>query len=267
MHALEPFYFGEPPSSRFAVFHPTPEPASHVAVLCYPLGHEYVRAHRAYRNLAAGLVRAGTPTLRFDYLGSGDSSGDAPLGVSQWLLDIDAAIAEAKRRAGAQRVSLIGLRFGAMLASLAAVQRDDVETLVLWDPVLNGAEYLEELSRVQRQWLHDRLGADAEGALNRPSELIGLPVNEVLLAEIRRLELGAADRPSATRIHVVESTATERASTCVSDMRGRGWPVTYQHVACAGDWLNYEAVHQLLLPHEILKTIVDYVARPRAARA
>src|SRR5262249_51455446 len=46
------------------------------------------------------------------------------------------------------RVSLIGLRLGATLAARGAAKRaEDVSALVLWDPVVFGTEYLEQLFR------------------------------------------------------------------------------------------------------------------------
>jgi hypothetical protein len=45
---------------------------------------------------------------------------------------------------GAARLSMVGLRFGAVLAARGAAKRP-VQDLVLWDPVVHGRAYLDEL--------------------------------------------------------------------------------------------------------------------------
>jgi pimeloyl-ACP methyl ester carboxylesterase len=65
--------------------------------------------------------------LRFDFRGCGDSEGDeAVAGTDAWRDDIGTAVEELKRRAGAARVALAGLRLGGTLAAQAAAGRDDV---------------------------------------------------------------------------------------------------------------------------------------------
>ena len=70
---------------------------------CQPLGHEYIRAHRTFNQLAAGLARAGFPVLRFDYSGTGDSSGADEMGsVKRWMADVREAmgVGPPRRRIG-----------------------------------------------------------------------------------------------------------------------------------------------------------------------
>lgn len=259
---VEPFYFGRPPTERFGVYHHPSAPPTGAVVLCYPLGLEYVRAHRAYRNLALSLCRAGMATLRFDYIGSGDSSGDVDEGgLTQWRQDVDAAIDEVKRRSGLTRVTLIGLRFGAALAALSATRRDDIQDALFWDPVLDGRAYLAGLRAVHAAWVHDRLGVNAEKVAGAGDDLIGLPTASERLAEIGALSVSALP-PLRTRSAVI-MVSTPR-SDCEEWQRGlvrQGCAASYHHVPSAGDWLDPRSLHQLLLPHEILKEIVAVVTR------
>ena len=121
------------------------------AVLCAGLGRDAATAHRSWRLLADALAAAGYATLRFDHPGTGDScdidGGDA---FAAWQQGVDAAIDWARTATGAARVVLIGLRFGAALATLAAVARDDVAGLVQLEPVLRGRSYVAQLTTVAR---------------------------------------------------------------------------------------------------------------------
>ena len=75
---IEPFYFGTSSKPLFGCYH-VPQSALRRdcgVLFCAPMGSEYVRFHRAYRQLADRLAKAGFPVLRFDFYGCGDSSGD-----------------------------------------------------------------------------------------------------------------------------------------------------------------------------------------------
>src|SRR5436309_10085286 len=122
---MRPYFFGGSERQLFGVYYEPRAPAvAHGVVLCYPMGHEYVNALRGYRQLAMQLARAGLHVLRFDYSGSGDSAGEGELTeVSQWMADIEVAIAELTDSHGLGSVSLAGLRLGGTLATLVASAR------------------------------------------------------------------------------------------------------------------------------------------------
>ena len=83
------------------------------------------------RHLAEDRERAGLIALRFDPDGTGDSAGDDldPGRLDAWLDSIDDACALV-RRAGAERIVLVGVRLGALLAATCAARRDDIAGVV-----------------------------------------------------------------------------------------------------------------------------------------
>lgn len=142
---MEAFYFGPSETYLFGAFHPRQGMSRNEAIiLCNPFGQEYLRAHKSIRRLAINLANLGYPVLRFDYRGTGDSAGDIN-GVSadQWVSDIGHAIQELQDVAAVPKVALIGLRLGALLAAKAATENDQVSRLVMWDPIVDGAAYVE----------------------------------------------------------------------------------------------------------------------------
>jgi uncharacterized protein len=157
-----------------AAVHASPRlhPRSVAVLLCNPFGEEAARAHRLYRVMARKLEDAGYAAMRFDYSGTGDSSGDiADFGIEDWLQDIAAAAEQLRRESGVQRVVLVGLRLGGTFAALCA-QRGLLRAahVLLWDPVVDGKEYLRELGRAHRAYMQAELGrpvaivADDDGA-------------------------------------------------------------------------------------------------------
>jgi exosortase A-associated hydrolase 2 len=145
-----PFFFDRGPWRLFAIHHEPRSAARRLPFLfCHPFAEEKLWAHRVYVSFARELARRGHPVLRFDYVGNGDSSGSfTDSSIDTASADIAAAIDVLKQCAGTPRVGLLGLRLGGSLAFRAASARDDVDALVLWSPIVDGARYLQELLRV-----------------------------------------------------------------------------------------------------------------------
>ena len=136
---MTPFYFGEGERRLFGLYDPAMGAGARAVVICPPWGPDHVAAHAPLRRLALKLAEAGHHVLRFDYFGVGDSAGDIEEGdLEGWREDIEMAIEEIKSIANVQRVCLAGLRLGATLAADVAASRRDIDTLVLWDPVVRG---------------------------------------------------------------------------------------------------------------------------------
>lgn len=130
----------------FAWFHsPRDRRARGGVVVCPPIGFDYYLAHYALRRLAEELAAAGLCAVRFDYDGTGDSLGGSgdPDRVQAWLTSV-ASARGALRRAGLERISLVGMRFGATLAAASAARDPGVDQLVLWDPIASGKSFLVE---------------------------------------------------------------------------------------------------------------------------
>ena len=105
-----------------------------------------VGSHRQFVTLARALAAARYPTLRFDYFGTGDSSGELTSATAlDWKADIFAAAQELKDAAGVRRISIVGFRLGAALAASAVADGLEVKDLVFWEPAVNGRTHLREL--------------------------------------------------------------------------------------------------------------------------
>ena len=188
--AAEPVYFGAADRPWFGWVHrPAPARARGVAlVLVPPFGYEAVCAHVALRHLAEDAAAAGVTCVRFDLDGTGDSAGDDrdPDRVGAWCASIAGAI-DLARGAGADRVVLAGVRFGATLAVRVAATRSDVAGVVAIAPVVAGKKWLREMRALQQ----------ALGLQTTEDEALGFPLapqtREVIAAiELERL----ADRPA-----------------------------------------------------------------------
>lgn len=142
-----PQLFGDSDTPLYGVLHPSARSATPraAAVFCAPLGHEYLQAHRVIRKLADAVSSRGIPALRFDYTGTGDSSGDADAAtLEQMQRDTSQAIDEIRGLTRVRKVVLVALRGGAF-AALRSAGETGVVGCVLWEPVMDGAAVVRSL--------------------------------------------------------------------------------------------------------------------------
>lgn len=120
-------------------------------------GEEMNRSRRMVTLLARAVAARGVGLLALDPFGTGDSEGDfAQASWRQWLDDAGTGIAWLRARG--QRAVPAGLRIGAALA-LAAARAERTERVVLWQPVLDGAGFLNQFLRIR---VAAGLGAEGE---------------------------------------------------------------------------------------------------------
>ncbi len=245
--SMDFFYFGQD-DRLFGSYVPesgTAAPRAAV-VLCYPFGQEYMRAHKAFRQVAVLLSRRGLPVLRFDYSGTGDSAGDGTAAtLEEWTADVGAAIEEVRRRSGATQVRLGGLRLGATLAALAARDRAEVERLVLWDPVVSGAGFLADVepSVGHRDgttwWVH------------------GFPLPESMRNALRSVDLRDVPLPARTRVVQMLSRPGVNFEALAERLADRVGDVESRIVPSPSDWNYTDEVGGILMPRDMVRGVVD----------
>ena len=196
------FYAENKGNAIFAWLHRPTSTATldHGVVICSPIGHEQVHSHRSLRHLADHLARQGFPTLRFDWNGTGDSPGadEDPDRVQTWLANLRHAVGWKREQLGCRKVSLLGLRLGATLASVGASEVT-VENLILWAPIQKGRTYVREMKALG-------LTSDApKRPTDTPSsdiEAAGFRITEQTATELGTIDLGGIC-PRAERILII----------------------------------------------------------------
>ena len=127
---------------------------NHAVLICPSHGHEYVRAHRNLQQLAVQLSQDGFAVMRFDYACTGNSSGGCDdVSIEQWKEDVVAAKQHLVSIGDFDKVSVIGIRLGATLAT--TVDWSGIEAMILWDPVHQGREYVAMLESYHHRALTD----------------------------------------------------------------------------------------------------------------
>jgi pimeloyl-ACP methyl ester carboxylesterase len=271
---LRALWFGEDVSLIGHLHTPTGDARDLCAVICpVPFGYENICSHRALRQVADHLARAGIASLRFDFPGTGDSDGVHD--VEAWLAAVADAVAAARRETSCTRVALIGVGFGGTIA-LAALDRGvDVDRLVVWGSPGKGRAWLRE----QRAF---HSVAVPEGSLRDPryppapptpegiEELSGFPMTTELAAAISAIDLGkpaAAWAPGRARpvTLVITRHLTGDEKALAPAMAAREITPTLEVRNGFGNM--FAEPHLAAAPQPIAELICDWLARDAKPRA
>jgi pimeloyl-ACP methyl ester carboxylesterase len=251
---MNPLYFGSAARRIFGLYEPASSTGTQLraAVLCYPWGHEYLCAHRAMRQLTTRLTSVGFHTLRFDYFGTGDSGGEmTDADLKGWECDAAFAVDEIQEIVGQAKITLIGLRLGAVIAArLAAKRTDIIDALVLWDPVISGEEYLQQIGAAADK---SSTPVDADGNI----QLYGFPMTKGMIRDIRSIQPECLTSDTLGRVLTL---VTERLPSHERylQLRSRSEPNSIEFMADVRPWLE-DTSHAGHLPVGALQRIVDWL--------
>ena len=146
---LEPFYFSMENCKLFGIVH-LPRKRKYCAyavVFCNPFGEEKINSHRFFFNYANELAELGILVMRFDYWGTGDSSGNFEDATFETRTrDILRACEVCREKYNCEKVILLGLRIGANLALKASSLVG--YHCIAWAPVPDPYHYLFDFLRI-----------------------------------------------------------------------------------------------------------------------
>jgi exosortase A-associated hydrolase 2 len=147
---MEPFFLAGAQGALFCLYLAPLGRAAQAAILYHhPFAEEMHKSRRMAALQARQLAANGYAVLQVDLSGCGDSAGD--FGDARWdAWRDDARRAHAwltERSSGP--VLLWGLRSGATLAAGVAGELPGISRLLLWQPVLDGAQFLQQFLRIK----------------------------------------------------------------------------------------------------------------------
>ncbi len=247
---LEPFFFNQ--GKLFGCYHPASDATSmRLLVICPPFFDEYRRTFAALANLANECAAQGIHVLRFNYYGTGESWGQLnEANAAGWCNDVSACVEEGVALTGADTVTLLGVRFGAVLASYC--QRPDVKRYLFWDPLISGSAYLDWLKYVDTQFKQEHAG------------LIRAPANLRKSISYENFTLPSSLQQSIAQLSLQEDACKERAETfCISTNTVDAQQKQHHNIVDTGfkyDWPYYGV--GILRPKPVLSTIVEKVLLP-----
>lgn len=261
---IRPLFFNGDRQRLFGVFYePFGERRTGSPILvCPPIGHEYVRSYKAIRKLCGRLSQSGFAVFKFDYAGLGDSYGDgSEADVAEWRNNIRTAAAELCRASGQSEITVVGLRFGAALAAGVRLEGSVVSSLVLWDPIVNGAGYLAELRQLHRVCLVDTLRyRTPQSGRTSDSEILGFRFPPRLQASMGQLSLLNKPFPYSNCFLVTSSQTPEYDELTQSLNRNTKGRFTHETVSEPAGWDDSRQVESALTANRAVAAINAKIA-------
>jgi alpha-beta hydrolase superfamily lysophospholipase len=268
-------YFSSGPHRLFGWYHrPPPGKATTFGVVvCKPFGYEAICAHRGIRAFSDAAANLGAPTLRFDYAGTGDSSGIEPESdqLEIWIQDVIAAVGEVQRLGGVQRVYLLGFRLGTLLATLATARCSAVAGLVLAAPVISGRRYVRELRTMRlaaSMGSESAAGAAADALTSATGylEVSGFVLSAATVASLLDIDLKSKDMPAVAEVLVIDGSSMPVARAWSEELHRTGVRSTYLSLPGLVEMLM-TAPHFASIPTEMIAAMRTWLADRQAGTA
>lgn len=252
-----PLYFGTKEKPLLAWLHITnsKQHSSTGVVICPPLAVEYMNSYRSLRYTADYFALAGIPALRFDYHGTGDSSGieEDQDRLDEWLSSIHLAMDKLKELTKCDKVGLFGFRMGATLAALVA-EKTPIEFLISWAALNNGKKYIREIKLIQ-------MTGKIQSEDNSLLEAGGMGYWEQTANDISNINLKNIT-PLAKRILIIprdeQTNDTELYDVwATKDINDKDIQIEQQYHI--GSTLMLVDAHLSVVPHKAIKNIIEWV--------
>ena len=259
----------------FLLVRSPPQPRGAVLVVP-PFAEEMNKCRRMVTDVALELCALGCAVLVPDLYGTGDSQGtfaDARWG--HWEADLEATCAWGEANGLGVR-ALLAIRLGAALA-ISAVRNGrlpDVAVTALWQPVLDGAQYLTQFLRLRTA---GNLGTKSEKesvadlrsklAAGQNLEIAGYNLSASLAADLSAVE-PRADIPSQLgAIHWMEVVRTPEseipiaARTSIERLRGSSRRIAEHTFIGEPFWGTVEISEIPNMIHRTARSLVDGLPR------
>jgi hypothetical protein len=123
------------------------------------------------------------------------------------------------------------------------------DSITLWEPVVNGLEYLRDFGDQP----------------NTPiANVMGFPLTPQLRAEIAAIDLLETGTIETARVNCIRSTGSAELSQLLDRLRVRSI-VLDRVIPIDGDWSKTDQFLSAMLPREMILQIVEGLTQPEAA--
>ena len=194
--------------------------------------------------------------MRFDYSGTGDSSGaSSEFSLGDARAQIVSMSEELKNAAAVDDVRVVGLRLGAALAFEALSEVKTVTQIAWWNPVISGKQYLQEM--------HNTITPDREYEfiVGDTWWVNGFPVTHQLRRELEVIDLGKLNCQNFKRILHLTAMESENALQLKDSCAAEHHDFTYKMIANQNsrEWIQQDGAGRFIFANQAYDTLVNWL--------
>lgn len=193
----------------YATIYKPLKPSGEGLLICPSLNEERLHSVRYLHVLSERLAsERGICVARFDYRGSGDSGGlDAKMSFSSLCDDARSLMLELKNTQGVLRLTVMGVRAGALVAL-----NMEVESCILVSPVLRGADFISDLKRARH--IRGSLTSSDDAAVEE-NDFDGVVYSRSFLSELAEIDYKSGEKDA----HIIDLNPRGRVSKSASNFK------------------------------------------------
>jgi len=198
--------------------------------------------------------------MRFDYQATGDSAGEFQnTTLDHWLENIKVAADELRSISGQNDITAIGLRLGASLVLMAS-KSANFKKIIMWDPVVSGEAYLQNIKQLHQQLLNNKNSwfmSPLSAAETEKNEWVGYQYSDDFLTTLSNLNLMSQTLPKRLNVKVFNGHLNDELKLFNDKCETQAKKFSHLEIENMGDWENIMKIDNALLPHAVIKKIVE----------
>ena len=261
INKIESFFFGSQ-NELYGLFHPAAGNSNSAAVLiCPPVGGEFKRCSFLLKILSDAVSSLGTPIMRFDYYGTGDSYGDSfEITMDRWVADVEQAYEELRIRSGCRNITVLAVRFGAIIAGKSLGKLNNINW-VFWDPIVNGQEYYRNMHEMHKTKI---LRSKVFKNLPKPrpieggEELMGSTYSNLAISQIKQVSIESGEFKDEKINVLLTKTNDDSSDTPLFDSNIGGTP---EQLNIDVGWYNTDRISAAITDNQILNRLISLISK------
>ncbi len=265
--AVLPVYLETAFDDVFGLFHTARRGRStgSAVLVCAPWGWEETASYRSRRAWAERLAAAGHPTLRFDLPAAGDSAGRPrdPGRVEAWVAAVAAGADWLRHHSGSERVAVLGLGLGGLLARAALAGGTRVDDLVLWASPARGRGFAREARAFSRLQTWEQRAGDGSAPPEGWLEAGGFLLTSETLDSLKGLDPGPP--VGLSRALLLDRDGVEVDPALREQLEGAGVAVTTEAGPGWGEMVSHP--ERTRPPQATIETVSDWLGTDRGTGA
>jgi hypothetical protein len=143
---------------------------------------------------------------------------------------------------------------------MVGAERKDIGGMVLLDPVVSGTAYVDKLITSHRKMLgfaHVKEKGGTKG--DKPTEILGFPYTEALLADIDNLDLLSIEKKPADKVLVIQSDEETDQRELKKNLESMRVRVDFLHFPTPQIWIWIEDFGKVVVPYQILQSVISWM--------